>query len=285
MSRTLRIFSRAISHAEPTDLHVGESIIQNENRDAMLQCCEYLGLRAEIIDWQNRRYLTAALGVTGFVFFMREIVQRDETTLVATMLCILFSAFLAAGWAFVVYARSANVLLSEYIRVFHEAQSSGMRYEKRLKKMDELRPGGGPVDKIIYYLFLCLLLISVVGVWYQAIADVKPNWYAGIMGISAPTGASWGPWCIAGVGTVISVLIFFVANGRAVKTLKKDRKDIRRDWRRVKGEEGAGSKSMKRVVFAVPTASMQYQPEVPNQSSAPNQAAAQNRAVMDSYVA
>lgn len=222
MGRALRNLSISAGQLSGQWLHhrtTGISTVKNFDQDIILKTGEYLGLRAAILEWQHRRFLTVGFTITAFTIYSHQIIQDDLTTLAAAILCFVFSIYLSVAWAFIVYAGAANVRLSTYIQIFHEKMEPyPISFETRLEQMKANTKEKSSLDGIIKTLFLISLLFANFGMVRVFINEKN---YASIALIEVTCGA------------VASIGIFLAAMWACDKWLKISRDTARDQWRNV----------------------------------------------------
>ena len=222
MRRPLQNLSVSAMQLSGQWLHHGTrelSTMKTFNHDIILKTGEYLGLRAAILEWQHRRFLTIGFTITAFAIYSNQIIQDDLTTFGAAMRCVVFSIYLSVVWAFIVYAGAANVRLSTYIQIFHEQIEPGpISFETRLEQMKANTNEKSSLDKIIKTLFIISLLFANIGMLRVFINEKN---YLNISLIQVICGA------------IASMVIFFTTMWACKKWLTIDRDTARTNWRNV----------------------------------------------------
>jgi O-antigen/teichoic acid export membrane protein len=122
-------------------------------------------LRAEIKDWQDRRFtiLTASIGlvtaVLGFKLFDQP-ATAEMWPWVSALLLLLLSSACILTW----YAGRANAKIAAYLIVFHErpSQSSDGGWESRLHHLKESGLDRLNLNRLLIIIYLVLGLVSVI---------------------------------------------------------------------------------------------------------------------------
>ena len=126
---------------------------------------EYVALRAEIKDWQDRRFtiLTAAIGLVAAILGLKVFDQPASTELavgISVLLLLLLTSACVLTW----YAGRANAKIAAYIVVFHERSGeSGSGWESRLAdlKNKKLDPDRLNLNQVLISIYFVLGLVSV----------------------------------------------------------------------------------------------------------------------------
>ncbi len=146
---------------------------------------EYEALRAEMLAWQNRRFviLTASISlVTGILGLdgVTEATSKLDWALVSSLLLFLLGSAEALTW----YAGQANAKAAAYIIVFHEADAAG--WETRLKSLKDRGLNRFSLNRMVVLIYAGLgvlsLLIPLTVRGYQGI-DGAHLWEVGLSGI------------------------------------------------------------------------------------------------------
>jgi hypothetical protein len=125
---------------------------------------EYKALRAEMLQWQNRRFtvLTASVAVTiGILGF--DGVLKGEAAVGWRLVTTLLWFFLGAAAALIWYAGRANAKAGAYIVVFHEDTDRG--WETRLMALKEERLDWLHLNRIIVLIYVALAALSALAPW------------------------------------------------------------------------------------------------------------------------
>lgn len=122
---------------------------------------EFEALRAEMLAWQNRRFLILALSislVTGILGLdgVSDLTSRLEWTLVVSLLFYLLGTAEALTW----YAGLANAKAAAYLIVFHEANPAG--WESRLKELTDSGLNRISLNVMVALIYAGLGVLSLV---------------------------------------------------------------------------------------------------------------------------
>jgi hypothetical protein len=179
MSRILQVLAQDSKKGLGGEIAMRGDADNNINNNKFLQAAEYLGLRAEIIEWQSRRInmLVMNLSLFGIVLGVLsgktpssgEAGNTDSILPRTNDLFCIFVIFETILVWIAHYMLHANAKLSAYLRVYHENDVSHGQfpaYEKRLKDLNAKQEFGivSNINDMIFtvFIFLPFALIGVI---------------------------------------------------------------------------------------------------------------------------
>jgi hypothetical protein len=123
---------------------------------------EYESLRAEIKEWQDRRFtiLTASIGLTTAILGFKAFDQPQTTELwpLSVLLLLLLSCACALTW----YAGRGNAMMAAYLIHFHERPSdSSDGWESRLSRLQLSGLDKLKLNQFLGFIYLLLAAVAV----------------------------------------------------------------------------------------------------------------------------
>lgn len=144
---------------------------------------EYEALRAEMLEWQNRRFtiltvtITLVVGILGL-----EGVLTGESTLGWWLVASLLWFFLGSSAALTWYAGRANAKAAAYIIVFYEAKSSG--WETRLDVLKKSKLDWFSLNRMVVLIYFGLAVLSFLVPWTVRESQCVIDWQAYVLVVS-----------------------------------------------------------------------------------------------------
>lgn len=125
---------------------------------------EYEALRAEMLAWQNRRFIVVTASISLVVGILglegvTEATSRVDWELVSSLLIFLLGSAEALTW----YGGQAPAKIAAYIIVYHEAQAPG--WETRLKNLKGERLDRFSLNRMLTLIYAGLGILSLLIPW------------------------------------------------------------------------------------------------------------------------
>ena len=129
---------------------------------------EYAALRAEILAWQNRRFVVLTISVslvTGILGL--DAVTQERSLLDWGFISAILLFFLGSCATLTWYARRSNAVIAAYIMVFHEAEAEGWekRHNEIKKKIKLLGLFDLNLNLVILLIYIVLSIVSILIPW------------------------------------------------------------------------------------------------------------------------
>ena len=144
---------------------------------------EYNALRAEMLAWQNRRFmiLTASVSLVTGILGIDGVTDAGSDLgwgLVSSLLWFFLGSAAALTW----YAGRANAKIAAYFIVFHEVESEG--WETRLKKLKADGLDRFNLNRMVLLIYVGLGVLSFLIPWSVRGYQCPSAWHAVVLVVS-----------------------------------------------------------------------------------------------------